>query len=178
MTLAGVEFVATSPAVAELTHGDPAELVLANALAKARAGREAGAGSAAAGLVLGADTDVAIDGRPLGKPEDEEGARRRLRTLAGRTHEVLGAVAVLDARDPGSEPRTAVVTTAVTFAELGPAEIETYIRSGEWRDRAGAYAVQGLGAAFVTAIEGDLANVIGLPLRALRDLAPELFPNE
>lgn len=178
MSLAGVEFVATSPVVDELTRGDPVEAVLANALAKARAGLKTGTGEAAPGLVLGADTDVAIDGRLLGKAEDEDGARRRLRTLAGRTHEVLGAIAVLDARDPGAEPRTAVVSTAVTFAEPGPAEIETYIRSGEWRDRAGAYAVQGLGAAFVTAIEGDLANVIGLPLRALRGLAPELFPNE
>jgi septum formation protein len=158
--------------VEERCEGDPAEVVLENALAKARAGLDEGLGAA---WVLGADTDVALDGRLLGKPEDEAGARERLATLAGRTHEVLGAVALLDGRDPGAEPRSAVVSTRVTFADLGEAETDAYIRSGEWQDRAGAYAVQGLGAGFVVAVEGDLANVIGLPLRALRDLAPQLF---
>jgi septum formation protein len=116
---------------------------------------------------------VAIDGRLLGKADGEEGARERLRALSGRTHEVIGAIALVEAE---AEPRTALVVTEVTFTELGAEEIEAYIGSGEWRDRAGAYAVQGLGAAFIERIDGDLANVIGLPLRALRGLAPELFP--
>ena len=121
--------------------------------------------------MLGADTEVVIDGAPLGKAGDEAAARSRLQTLSGRTHEVLGAIVLLD-RD--GERRAALERTAVSFAPLSERLLELYLGSGEWRDRAGAYAVQGLGAALVERVEGDLANVIGLPLRALLRLAPEL----
>jgi septum formation protein len=167
LTLAGVRFEAVATDVDELTEGDPAEVVVENALRKARAGQRAGTGLP----VLGADTDVAIDGRLLGKAYEEGQARERLRSLSGRTHEVLGAVALLDGRGE----RTALERTRVTFVEIGETLLDVYVRSGEWQDRAGAYAVQGLGAALVERVEGDLANVIGLPLRALGELAPEIF---
>jgi len=110
--------------------------------------------------VLGADTDVALDGRLLGKADDEAGARERLEALSGRTHEVLGGVAIVRSDAEWRE----VVGTLVRFRELSAVEIDVYVASGEWRDRAGAYAVQGLGAALVAGVEGDLSNVIGLPI--------------
>jgi septum formation protein len=157
--------VATS--VAELGEGDAVAAVLENARRKARAGLEVEPG---ARLVLGADTEVVLDGRLLGKAADAAGARAHLQALSGRTHTVLGGIVLLA---DGSE-RSALARTEVTFAEIGDELMRRYLDSGEWRDRAGAYAVQGLGAALVERIEGDLANVIGLPLRALLELAPEL----
>lgn len=132
-------------------------MVVENALRKARA---AAAQVEDGRLVLGADTDVALDGRLLGKADDEAGARERLEVLSGRTHEVLGGVALVR----GEREWCEVVGTLVRFRELSPAEIGVYVASGEWRDRAGAYAVQGLGAALVVSVDGDLSNVIGLPI--------------
>lgn len=154
----------------ELTEGDPDAVVLENARRKAQAGR---ALFPEAGLVLGADTEVVLDGHILGKAADADAARERLRALSGRTHEVLGAVALIDA---GAEERSLVERTRVGFVEITDDLLELYVDSGEWRDRAGAYAVQGLGATLVDRIDGDLANVIGLPLRALLAVAPELVP--
>ena len=161
----GVQFEAVIPNVDELTDGDPEAVVLENALRKARAGREAGA------VVLGVDTDVAIDGRLLGKAGDEAGARERLEALSGRTHEVLSGVAVID--EAGE--RTAVARTAVTFAKLDPGTIDLYLASGEWRDRAGAYAIQGRGSALVAQIEGDFWNVVGLPVPEFLRLGARLL---
>ncbi len=158
--LLGVPFEAISTDVEELTDGDPAELVVANALLKARAGREL---SASEGLVIGIDTDVAIGGAILGKPEDAAGAERRLRELAGRTHEVLSGVAVIG--EMGE--RTALERTLVTFRDLTDGEIGAYVASREWEDRAGGYAVQGLGSSLVARVDGDLSNVIGLPIPLL-----------
>jgi septum formation protein len=172
--LAGVEFEALSTSVEELTTGAPADLVVENALRKARAGRAQCAAPDEPHFVLGADTEVSIDGRVLGKAETAAAAREHLRSLSGRTHEVLGGIALL----AGGETRTALERTRVTFSELDDALLEAYIASGEWRDRAGAYAVQGLGAALVRGVEGDLSNVIGLPIGALMRIAPELFEAE
>ena len=121
--------------------------------------------------MLGVDTDVALDGRLLGKAEDERGARARLEALSGRSHEVLSGVALL-----GDGERTALARSTVAFRDLGEAEIERYLRSGEWRDRAGAYAIQGLGSTMVESLHGDLSNVIGLPVKTLVDLEPSLLP--
>ena len=170
LSLAGVRFEAAATSVDEAAEGTPEDVVAENALCKARAGLDL---RSDADLVLGADTEVSIGGRVLGKADTPASARAHLAELSGQTHEVLGAIALLSA--DGGEPRTALERTRVTFAALDNDEIERYIASGEWQDRAGAYAVQGLGASFVTAVEGDLANVIGLPMRALRALAPELF---
>jgi septum formation protein len=172
----GVEFDVVPPAIDEVRTGDPAETVLANARAKARAVAEQVDRGA---LVLGVDTDVALDGRLLGKATAESEARDRLEILSGRTHEVLSGLAILLLHPAGDRPeeRTAVETSKVTFAILTDREIDVYLASGEWRDRAGAYAVQGLGAMLVERVEGDLANVIGLPLRRLLALAPEFAKN-
>jgi septum formation protein len=156
------------PAVEELSVGAPEEVVLENAH------RKAAAGSVLAGpeaLVLGVDTDVALDGRLLGKPSDEAGARQRLERLSGRTHQVLSGLWLT-----GTDgDRGGVARTEVRFHDLDPAVVELYLRSGEWRDRAGAYAIQGLGSVLVAGLQGDFANVVGLPIALLLQLAPNLM---
>jgi septum formation protein len=113
--------------------------------------------------VLGVDTDVALDGALLGKPADAGQARAHLEALAGRTHEVLSGIALVRAGEEQSE----LVTSEVTFRQLEDEEIEAYVVSGEWEDRAGGYAIQGLGASLVERVDGDLSNVIGLPIPTL-----------
>jgi septum formation protein len=165
--LLGLEFETVATGVDELTEGEPAELVVENALRKARAA----AGRADTGaVVLGVDTDVVFGGAMLGKPEDEQQARERIGALAGRTHEVLSGLALIE----GERTRTELVRTLVTFRELTAGEIEIYVGSGEWRDRAGGYAVQGLGSSLIATIDGDLSNVIGLPIPALSRMIGEL----
>lgn len=171
----GLEFDVVVTDVEEVADGDPEAAVLENARRKALAGAElAGEGE---GLTLGVDTDVALDGRLLGKPADEAGARERLELLSGRTHEVLSGVAVA-ARSGASRAaaveRWAVARTEVRFAALEPATIDLYLASREWIDRAGGYAIQGLGSILVEEIRGDFSNVVGLPVRALLELLPEL----
>jgi len=162
----GVPFEVRVSGVEEIVHGDPAELVLANALLKARSVATAGS------IVIGCDTDVVIEDRLIGKPEDEVRAHEYLAQLSGRTHRVLSGLAVLGPGD--DQARTGVLESLVTFRELDTAEIERYLASGEWRGRAGGYAVQGRGSSLVASVEGDIANVIGLPVGLLLELAPEL----
>ncbi len=154
----------------EIREGEPEPVVVENARRKAAAGRAAGA----PGIVLGVDTDVALGGRLLGKPEDEPGARRRLQALSGRDHEVLGGVVVLD---PGETPaeRAAVARTRVRFRKLDAPTLDLYLASGEWRGRAGAYAIQGLGSILIESIQGDFSNVVGLPVPTLLELVPALL---
>jgi septum formation protein len=113
-------------------------------------------------LVLGADTAVVLDGEVLGKPEDAADARRMLRALSGAVHEVLTAVCLRRA-DPALELEE-IVSTQVRFARLGSGEIDWYVGTGEPLDKAGAYAIQGVGAAFVLSVHGSVSNVVGLPL--------------
>ena len=166
------------PEVEELTEGDPEAVVLENARRKARAGlslarypemRTSGYGEEDI-VVLGVDTDVSLDGALLGKADDEAGARARLERLSGRTHHVLSGLVVAA---PGDE-RSAVARTEVTFAALDPRTIDLYLASGEWRDRAGAYAIQGLGSILIDSIRGDFSNVVGLPVPTLLELIPGL----
>ncbi len=161
------------PDVAETREGNPELAVLENARRKASAGRDLGAG---AGPVLGVDTDVVLDGRLLGKPEDEGGARDRLEALSGRAHEVLSGVVILDNASAVDVPveRAGVAATEVTFKPLDSATIDLYLSSGEWRDRAGAYAIQGLGSILIESISGDFSNVVGLPVMTLLELLPRL----
>jgi septum formation protein len=123
-------------------------------------------------LVLGADTIVVLDGEILGKPRDERQAAQYLGRLSGRSHEVVGGVAVV--RDGGVT--TAVEVTEVDFAPLDQSTVEWYVRSREWEGRAGGYAIQGHGAALVTGIRGDYLNVVGLPLARLLALHPDFHP--
>ena len=112
-------------------------------------------------FVLGADTVVACGRRILPKANDEAKARTSLELISGRCHRVLGGVSVIA---PGGGAHARLVTTAVRFKRLSAAEVDAYITSGEWRDKAGAYAIQGEGSWLVTRLEGSLSNVIGLPL--------------
>ena len=150
------------PAVEEVRDDDPREMVLENAARKARA--------VAGERVLGVDTAVFLDGRSYGKPADADEARRLLEALAGRRHEVWSGIALRD----GGEERSASAVTGVTFRALASRELDWYLASEEWRERAGGYAIQGLGAALVEAVEGDFWNVVGLPVAELLRLAPDL----
>lgn len=137
-----------------------------------RLAREKGAACEASidDVVISADTIVTIDGQLLGKPTNDEHAAAMLRQLSGRTHEVMTGVAV---RTNG-ETTSFVERTTVHFAELTDDDIHWYVGTGEPSDKAGAYAMQGRGGAFVTSIEGSYDNVIGLPRYRLRAVLADL----
>jgi septum formation protein len=118
------------------------------------------------GVVIAADTIVTIDGELLGKPATDDDARRFLLRLSGRSHEVKTGVAIRHAGRTSS----VVETTIVHFAELSDDDIAWYVGTGETTDKAGAYAIQGRGGAFISKVEGSFDNVIGLPRHALRGL--------
>jgi septum formation protein len=161
----GVGFEVAVPAVEEAAEGDPRTLVLENAVRKARSV------PASATPVLGADTLVALGEHGLGKPRDESEAREYLTALSGRDHEVHSGLALLG---PDGE-RVATATTRVRFRALSQPHLDWYLGSGEWRERAGGYAIQGRGAALVEQIEGDYWNVVGLPVSLLVRMAPWLL---
>ena len=121
------------------------------------------------GLVLGADTTVLVDGEILEKPRDAEDARRMLRNLSGRWHEVLTGVALVRAET--GQALTGLERTRVRFAETSDEEIDWHVRTGDVLDKAGAYAIQGRAALFIEAIDGDYWNVVGLPVRLVYELA-------
>jgi len=123
-------------------------------------------------IVLGADTAVVIDEAILGKPADDDDARRMLQRLSGRTHEVLTGVSL---RHQLHEVGT-VERTLVTFAEFRDEDIDWYVQTGEGRDKAGAYAVQGLASRFVQRIDGSYSNVVGLPIATVYKLLLSLHP--
>jgi septum formation protein len=110
--------------------------------------------------VLGADTEVILDGEIFGKPRNAEDAARMIKRLAGRTHQVLTAVAMLHRERTEVE----ISISRVTLRRLGAAEIDRYVASGEPFDKAGGYAVQGRAAAFISRLEGSYTGVVGLPL--------------
>ena len=126
-------------------------------------------------LVVGADTVVVIDGKILGKPRDNEDACRMLRLLRGRWHQVLTGIAIVNGTSSASV--VAHEITDVQFAPMAENEINWYVATGEPMDKAGAYAIQGLGARFIEGIRGDYLNVVGLPLRLVYELAV-LMPKE
>jgi septum formation protein len=158
----GIDFEVVVPDVEELSEGEPGAVVVENALRKARAvGGE---------VVLGCDTEVVLDGRVYGKPRDEAEAERFLRELSGREHQVVSGVALIE----GGEETTAIARTGVVFRELDEPTLRWYLGGGEWRERAGGYAIQAMGAALVERIDGDYLNVVGLPLATLLGLKPFL----
>ena len=163
----GVEFTVVDPGPDRAWPGEaePRHGVRALALDKARrvAARRPEA------VVVGADTVVVLRGARLGKPRDAAEAAAMLARLHGRMHEVWSGIAVVR----GGEQRTASECTRVRFARLEPAEIESYVATGEPLDKAGAYGIQGRAAAFVKSIEGDYYNVVGLPLSRLRAVLRE-----
>jgi septum formation protein len=163
----GVSFEVRPSGVPELIEGEPAAVAVENALRKARAARD----SDREEIVLGVDTLVELDGRIYGKPADENVAREALRALSGATHTVISGLALLQ----GAQELTALAQTSVSFRALTPNMIDWYLATGEWRERAGGYAIQGAGAALVREISGDYENVVGLPLATLLDLRPDLI---
>ena len=158
----GVDFEVVVPEVEEAAEGEPAALVIENASRKARA---VASGSR---TVLGVDTLVALEGRSLGKPRDEREALRFLTALSGREHEVHSGVALVGPEGDHAER----ATTRVRFRALTRGELDWYLASGEWHERAGGYAIQGRGAALVERIDGDPWNVVGLPVSLLIGMAP------
>lgn len=123
------------------------------------------------GVVIGADTIVVRDGEVLGKPHDDADAARMLTRLSGGWHEVITGVAVVDAAS--GRVAAGAEVTRVKVRHLTPADVEAYVASGEPRDKAGAYAIQGLGSLFIERIDGDYANVVGLPIFRLAGLLRE-----
>ncbi len=121
---------------------------------------------AADAIILGADTTVVVDGEILGKPRDDDEAAAMLRRLAGRHHEVLTGVSIRQ----GAHEVGRVESTAVWFSVLTKEDIAWYVASGEGRDKAGAYAIQGLASRFIPRIEGSYANVVGLPVAVVAEL--------
>jgi septum formation protein len=124
-------------------------------------------------LVLGADTTVVVEESVLEKPRDEDDARRMLRRLSGRWHEVLTGVALVRAVGEAARLSVAHASTEVRFAEMSEAEIDWYVASGEPMDKAGAYAVQGRASLFIEAIRGEYWNVVGLPIQLVYKMARE-----
>jgi len=163
----GIDFGICNADVDEtpLHSEDPVDYAARLALSKAVAGHALWADKknsvAADTPALGADTIVTVDGELLGKPADEAAAFAIWQKLAGRVHEVITAVAVVDAK----RHKVIAVTTRVWFAAMSIADMQAYWRSGEPCDKAGAYGIQGLGGAFVERIEGSYSAVVGLPVQ-------------
>lgn len=166
----GVAFEVRVSGAPELEEGPPHEVALENAYRKAAA--VAGDGDCAhpPRPVLGVDTLVSLGSRIYGKPTDAAHAARMLAELSGRRHLVISGLCLIDA----GRTLTAAASTIVEFRPLDEPAIAAYVATGEWRGRAGAYAIQGRGATLVTRIEGDYFNVVGLPVAALIELAPGL----
>jgi septum formation protein len=185
LTAAGFEFEVRITNIDEAPRAgeSPREYVLRLAKDKASAAQGPGherrlkpaapgghADEGQAEIILAADTTVVVDSEILGKPVDQDDARRMLGQLSGRAHEVLTGVSL----KCGSDERWAVESTAVWFKPLTEQEIAWYVASGEGRDKAGAYAIQGLASRFIPRIDGSYANVVGLPVATVHRLLHEL----
>ena len=170
---AGIVFGICVPHIEEarLPHEAAAKMVARLAEAKARAAAES-SGEKNPAIIIGADTAVELDGEIFGKPRDAADAREMLSYLSGRTHYVVTGIYVL--RLPDGAARSAVETTAVTFARLDQKEIDAYVTSGEPFDKAGGYAIQGRAGRYIPRVEGCYFNVVGLPLARLYTLLGEL----
>jgi len=161
LTQIGVPFTAISAQIDETPLNQESPSAYVERLARGKA--EAGRGSVVSEdpfCVLGADTAVVLDGKILGKPVDEADACAMLKMLSGHEHQVLTAIAVID----GERCESRVVTSRVRFRDIGREEAVAYWASGEPRDKAGGYGIQGLGAVFVAGLNGSYSAVVGLPL--------------
>jgi septum formation protein len=164
---AGYEFEAVAVDVDETSRDreSPAAYVRRLAAEKSAAAI-ARLGAEADVVILAADTTVVVDGEILGKPRDDRDAAAMLRRLSGRRHEVLTGVSLRR----GADELGRVETTVVHFVTLSPDDIAWYVASGEGRDKAGAYAIQGFASRFIPRIEGSYSNVVGLPVAAVHEL--------
>lgn len=171
---AGIAFEVRSALIDESPREgeNPDHYVRRLALEKARSVADAAAEELPESTIfVGADTTVVVDGETLGKPESDEDARRMLRRLSGREHEVHTGLALV--RRPGAWERVVGEVTRVTFAELSEDEIGSYVATGEPFGKAGGYAVQGIAGRYATRIEGCYFNVVGLPLARMYSLLRE-----
>ena len=158
----GLGFTVCPSAADETPRPEETPDALVRRLARDKAAEVAGRGETElSAFVLGADTVVVVDGEVLAKPADDDEARRLLGRLSGRWHEVLTGVALARAGEGALEDL--VVTTRVRFVPMDEARIDRYVATGEGRDKAGSYAVQGIGAGLVDRLEGSYSNVVGLP---------------
>jgi len=172
---AGIDFqvLPTEADEAQLPGEQPESMTRRLALAKAQAAAKKLERIAEPTIVIGADTIVELEGQVFGKPATAKGACEMLRRLSGKTHRVVTGIAAIRLPAEGSLPgggvsaRVETESTAVRFATLTAEEIEEYVRTGEPLDKAGAYAVQGIGGRFIERIEGCYFNVVGLPLARL-----------
>ena len=169
LTRLGLEYEILTAEVDETVDGEPYACV--ETLAKRKA--DAGAEKAGAGWVLAADTLVFLDGKALGKPEDEQDAKRMLRALAGKTHQVLTGMCLKNAATGESFVRHD--GARVTFDEMTEDEIEDYISTDEPYDKAGGYAVQGRAALYIAGVTGDFYTVVGLPIHLVRTMLRDEF---
>jgi septum formation protein len=112
--------------------------------------------------ICGADTLISVDGEIYGKPRDRDDAERMLRTLQGRSHDVITAVALFNGREKSVDCRS--VQSSVTFAPLSEEEIEWYLNTGEWQGVAGSYRIQGLASCYISGITGSFSAIVGLPM--------------
>jgi len=165
----GIKFEVKEPIYEpKLLEGTPEEMVKFAALEKARQV----AGFYNEGIVIAADTIVVVDGEILGKPRNEEEAKKFLRKLSGKVHKVYTGIAVIDVAT--NRKVVDVSISEVKFKELSEEEIEFYVKTGEPLDKAGAYAIQGIGAIFVKWIKGDYYGIVGLPVNKLYKLFQNL----
>jgi septum formation protein len=174
----GVSFDVVPSEAVEAEDGPVVALAEMNALAKVRGAllpRDLASGT----FVLGTDTLVAIDQVAMGKPGSGAEAARMLSALSGRTHRVVSGVALGRTGGPRAsagveEVQVASAVTDVTFLPLETAQVDAYVASGEWKGKAGAYAIQGLAGLFVSEVRGEYSNVVGLPLCLLARLFREM----
>lgn len=152
----------------ETAIGKPVERVRILAERKARAA----AAQLREGIVIGADTLVALDERSLGKPEDEEDAKFMIMSLSGRTHQVYTGVCLYDVAE--KKVLVGADCSDVTFRRLSRQDVNDYMASGEWEGKAGSYAIQGKGSALVEKYEGSLSNIIGLPVEMLGEMLEKM----
>ena len=160
----GYTFEICAPDVDEHVSGHAKDSVFTLAQRKVHAAAE----HCGRGVIIASDTLVSLDGAPLGKLAGADEARAMLRSLSGREHEVFTGVCVVDAETGSSETRS--VRTGVTFRAQKDEEIDAYIATGEPMDKAGAYAIQDGAGAFVSALDGELENVIGFPVVEVREM--------
>jgi len=163
---AGFEFETVMTDVDERVRAGESPEIYVRRVAAEKSAAAQGRASADAAIFLAADTAVVIDGEILGKPRDDADARAMIHRLAGRRHDVLTGVSLRrNAEEVGR-----VETTGVYVAAMSDEQVAWYVASGEGRDKAGAYAIQGLASRFVTRIEGSYSNVVGLPVATVVEL--------
>jgi MAF protein len=148
----------------KVRHRNPDLLALYNACGKAKAVSRHYRNA----VIIGVDTIGVLNGKILGKPANRGEAASMLRKLSGKTHRVISGLCVIDTAT--GKRMTETVVTKVTFRKITEGELEKYLDSGQWKGKAGSYAIQGRAKKFVKRIDGDRANVVGLPVFALKDI--------